>query len=144
MFHHLNRLSSYSTGNPELIRDSIHVWARKWIFSTTQAIRVLKSSTLCSSRKSSLSSSKTTSGKSVALWSTLWTHLSGAAMVKKYFFELCGITYSRPPRLVLWKFQLKFGNVVKLLVKLNWSIFFFELCGITYSRPPDLSYGNFN
>jgi len=87
-------------------------------------IQVLISSTLCSSRKSSLSSSKTTSGESVALCSTLWTHLSGATMVKKYFFELCGITYSRPPRLVLWKFQLKFGNVVKLLVKWNWSTFF--------------------
>ena len=54
MFHHLTRLSSYSTGNPELIRDSIHVWARKWIFSRTQTIQVLKSGTFYSSHKSSL------------------------------------------------------------------------------------------
>ena len=54
MFHHLNRSSSYSTGNPELIRDSIHVWARKWIFSRTQTIQVLKSGTFYSSHKSSL------------------------------------------------------------------------------------------
>jgi len=87
-------------------------------------MQVLISSTFYSSHKSSLSSSKSTLGESVALWSTLWTHLGSAAMVKKYFFELCRITYSRPPRLVLWKFQLKFRNVVKLLVKWNWSTFF--------------------
>ena len=67
MFHHLNRLSSYSTGNPELIRDSINVWAKKWIFSTTQAIRVLKSSTFYSSRKSSLMTYISTSSESLSL-----------------------------------------------------------------------------
>ena len=67
MFHHLNRLSSYSTGNPELIRDSINVWAKKWIFSTTQAIRVLKSSTFYSSCKSSLMTYISTSSESLSL-----------------------------------------------------------------------------
>jgi len=79
MFHHLNRLSSYSTGNPELIRDSINVWAKKWIFSTTQAIRVLKSSTFYSSRKSSLMTYISTSSESLSLsWYFIFRQLSGS------------------------------------------------------------------
>ena len=44
-----------------------YVWARKWIFSTTQAIQVLKNSTFYSSRKSSLMTCISTSSESLSL-----------------------------------------------------------------------------